>query len=75
MNAAAEIKGQAQANVPLPLYPADCRKKEAHADLPDNGELSSAHKRERSALDRQNNRTDRCAGFYDDLALRYGGTN
>lgn len=72
MNAAAEIKGKAHANVPLPDYPADCRKKEAHASLPDNGELASAHKRERGALDRQNARTGRCADFYDNLQTKFG---
>ena len=72
MNAAAESKGQAQAIVPLPDYPEDCRKKEAHAALPDNGELASAHRRERGALDRQNARTDRCAYFYDDVKTKFG---
>ncbi|WP_369522266.1 hypothetical protein [Brucella anthropi] len=51
----------------MPDYPEDCRRKEAHAPLVEGQEKLSILKREREALDRQNARTDRCAGFYDEL--------
>ncbi|MDX4076541.1 hypothetical protein [Brucella sp. NBRC 113783] len=51
----------------MPDYPDDCRRKEAHAPLVEGQEKLSILKREREALDRQNARTDRCAGFYDGL--------
>lgn len=60
-------QGQSQARVNLPAYPDDCGLKEAHATLVEGAEIRSVLKRERQALDRQNARTDRCAGFYDDL--------
>lgn len=65
---AANVHGTAQARVTLPVYPEDCRVKEPHAALTEGAEIRSILKRERNALDRQNARTDRCAGFYDDLA-------
>ncbi|MDH7787630.1 glycogen synthase [Ochrobactrum sp. 19YEA23] len=65
---AATAQGAAQARVTLPGYPEDCRAKEPHAALTEGAEIRSILKRERDALDRQNARTDRCAGFYDDLA-------
>lgn len=65
---AATVQGEAQARVTLPLYPEDCRTKEPHAALAEGTEIRSILKRERDALDRQNARTDRCAGFYDSLA-------
>lgn len=64
---AATKQGQSQSRVSLPVYPADCRSKEAHAQLSSGAEIRSILKRERQALDRQNARTARCAGFYDDL--------
>ncbi|MBA8818998.1 hypothetical protein FHW00_001311 [Ochrobactrum sp. P6BSIII] len=65
---AATVQGVAQARVTLPAYPEDCRTKEPHAELNEGTEIRSILKRERDALDRQNARTDRCAGFYDELA-------
>ncbi|MBA8838357.1 hypothetical protein [Ochrobactrum sp. RH2CCR150] len=65
---AATAQGTAQARVTLPDYPEDCRAREPHAVLTDGAEIRSILKRERDALDRQNARTDRCAGFYDDVA-------
>lgn len=64
---AAVQKGQAQARVTLPAYPDDCRQKEAHAPLIIGAEIRSILRRERQALAKQNARTDRCAGFYDEL--------
>lgn len=64
---AAVTQGTAEARVNLPPYPEDCRAKEEHAPLVIGTEVRSVLKRERAALDRQNARTDRCAGFYDDL--------
>lgn len=65
---AAVVQGTAQARVTLPDYPEDCRTNEPHAALTEGAEIRSILKRERDALDRQNARTDRCAGFYDDVA-------
>lgn len=65
--AAAETQGRAAAGTNLPDYPEDCRRKEAHAPLVEGQEKLSILKREREALDRQNARTDRCAGFYDEV--------
>ena len=65
---AAAAQGMAQARVTLPDYPDDCRAREVHAALAEGAEIRSILKRERDALDRQNARTDRCAGFYDDVA-------
>lgn len=73
MNRAARDRGAAQAAKLLPAWPADCRAKEAHAPLVVGSEVRSILKRERGALDRQNARTDRCAGFYDDLKGRIDG--
>ncbi|WP_273795181.1 hypothetical protein [Brucella intermedia] len=63
--AAGEAQGRAAARTNLPDYPEDCRRKETHAPLVAGQEKLSILKREREALDRQNARTDRCAGFYD----------
>ncbi|MCX2696410.1 hypothetical protein OPR82_06410 [Brucella sp. YY2X] len=60
-------KGKAHARVILPAYPDDCRLKEAHAPLIVGAEIRSILRRERQALAKQNARTDRCAGFYDEL--------
>ncbi|WP_196503984.1 hypothetical protein [Aestuariivirga litoralis] len=59
--------GRLQARVALPVYPGECRKHEPHAALVAGSEALSVLKRERAALDRQNRRTDDCAGFYDGL--------
>lgn len=64
---AGEVKGKVEAGVNLPDQPADCRVQEEHAALKAGDEVRSVLVRERSALDRQNSRTDRCADFYDDL--------
>ena len=64
---AAAEEGKAKAEVDLPAYPPDCRRQEPHAPLVAGAETRSALKRERGALDRQNARTDRCAGWYDAL--------
>jgi len=63
----AELQGQARARVNLPAYPAECRRHEPHAPLVEGADATSALKRERAALGRAWARTDRCAGFYDDL--------
>lgn len=70
---AAADRGRAEARVSLPAWPDDCRKKEPHAALAEGAEIRSILKRERGALDRQNARTDRCAGHYDELAREIGG--
>lgn len=67
LDSAAQTVGQSQARVSLPLYPGDCRKHEYHAALSQGQDVLSALKRERAKLDNQNTRTDRCAGFYDNL--------
>lgn len=64
---AATTQGLADARITLPTYPEDCRQMEAHAPLVVGSEVRSVLKRERAALGRQNDRTQRCANFYDDL--------
>lgn len=59
-----------RAGVHLPAWPDDCRLQEAHADLAAGAELRAVLVRERAALDRQNARGGRCAGFYDDLKFK-----
>jgi hypothetical protein len=44
---------------------------EAHAELTAGSEVRSVLIRERGALDRQNARTGRCVGFYDDVRDRF----
>lgn len=68
---AAEKQGQTQARVNLPDHPDDCRKKEPHAEIREGVEVRSVLARERAALNRQNERTDRCADFYDDVKRRF----
>lgn len=68
LSAAAKAEGEARVSRNLPDWPDDCRTREPHAAVPVGAEVLSVLKRERSALDRQNSRTDRCAGFYDTLA-------
>ncbi|WP_349506742.1 hypothetical protein [Agrobacterium tomkonis] len=58
----------------LPPLPDDCRVKEAHAAVTESAEVRSILIRERAALDRQNTRTDRCAGFYDETRTRFAGS-
>lgn len=58
----------------LPDLPGDCRVKEPHAPLTLGNEALIILDRERGALDRQNARTGRCAGFYDDVKSRFGGS-
>lgn len=72
LNKASTARGTIEASVVLPVYPDDCRKKEPHASLEVGAELRSILVRERSALERQNSRTDRCAGFYDSVTSKYG---
>lgn len=54
----------------LPDLPDDCRQTEEHAELTAGAEVRSVLIRERGALDQQNARTGRCAGFYDDTKSR-----
>lgn len=68
LTAAAEKKGTALARVTLPPWPEDCRVKEPHATLTVGDEVRSVLKRERLATDRANDRVERCAGHYDELA-------
>lgn len=68
---AGEVKGKVEAGVILPDQPADCRVEEAHAALKAGDEVRSVLVRERSALDRQNARTDRCADFYADVKTEF----
>jgi hypothetical protein len=69
--AAAEVKGQVDAGIDIGDIPADCRVHEAHADLTGKVELHAKLKEERGALDRQNARTDRCAGFDDNRRIKF----
>lgn len=59
--------GAARAGIVLPDLPEDCRRQEPHAELVVGAEVRTVLRRERSALDRQNARGGRCAGFYDDV--------
>ncbi|EPE95696.1 hypothetical protein [Rhizobium grahamii] len=68
---AAATQGKIDAGVVLPKWPEDCRRQEAHAAVEVGAELRSVIVRERSALDRQNARTERCSIFYDDVKTRY----
>lgn len=68
---AAKKQGQTQAGINLPDQPDDCRKKEPHADIREGDEARSVLARERAALNRQNERTARCADFYDDVKRRF----
>jgi hypothetical protein len=70
LHQSAIVKGQIEAGISLPDQPADCRAQEQHAELAAGAEVRSILMRERSALDRQNARTERCAGFYDDVKAR-----
>lgn len=67
---AAETAGRAEAGLMVPDWPDDCRRQEAHAAARLGDEPVSVLKRERAALDRQNARTARCAGFHDDFRER-----
>jgi hypothetical protein len=71
LTTAASSQGKAAAGVVLPSWPDDCRIKAAHAALREGDEARSVLIRERSQLDQQNARTNRCAGFYDDLKRNY----
>lgn len=64
--ASAQTKGQAQASDGLAPWPADCKRKEPHAPLVSGAEVRSTLDRERDALERQWDRTDYCAAFYED---------
>lgn len=61
------LKGQTEAGVALPEWPAECRKKEIHAALLKGEDVRVILKRERMALDRANQRIDVCARYYDEL--------
>nr|WP_081593561.1 hypothetical protein [Rhizobium mesoamericanum] len=69
----ATVQGKIAAGINLPAWPDDCRELEAHASVDVGSELRSVLVRERSALDRQNARTGRCAAFYDDVQNKYAG--
>lgn len=74
LNKAATAQGKIQASISLPDYPADCRAAEQHAAVTVGAELRSIIVRERGALDRANARVGRCAGFYDEVKMRFSGT-
>lgn len=65
LSAAADAKGKIQAEIILPDLPAECREKMGRVypkmtEKPRNTQL-----RWEFAADAQDNRIDRCAGFYD----------
>lgn len=60
------------AGINLPEYPADCRKHEPHASIKAGDEARAVIVAERSALNRANARTDRCAAFYDSTRAGFG---
>ncbi|WLR91020.1 hypothetical protein [Shinella zoogloeoides] len=66
-------KAVVEADVNLPGRPAECegRTKEEHAPLVVGGEVRTALKSERKALERQQQRQDRCESFYDDVWSKY----
>jgi ribosomal protein L14 len=68
--AAATVKGRADAKVKLGDLPADCLKREPHADVKTGDEFRAVLVRERGATDRANDRVTRCAGFYNDQKHR-----
>ena len=64
------MRGEAEADRDLPLWPEDCRTMEPHAPVIIGTEALSGWKRERQALDRANARVGRCADLYDHIAGR-----
>lgn len=62
---AATDQGVARAQLTRPATPDDCRAHEPHATLYKGAELHELLIRERIALNRQNDRTDRCNAFWD----------
>lgn len=71
LNDAGAAQGQAAARVTLPDLPDDCRKKEPHYPLRAGTQAPVVIRGERMALDRQNARGGRCAGWYDDMQKRF----
>lgn len=63
----------AEADVFLPARPAECveRRKEAHASLVAGAEVRTVLRNERKALERQQDRHDRCEIFYDEVWKSY----
>ncbi|WP_348642350.1 hypothetical protein [Rhizobium sp. ERR 922] len=72
---ASSAKGVIAAGINLPPLPDDCRKKEPHAAVRVGDELRSVLVRERGALDRANERGERCAAFYDDTKANFGAAS
>ncbi len=64
---AAGAMGRTGTGIALADLPDDCRRTEPHAPLVAGAEMRSTLARERAALDRQNARAIRCAGFHDQL--------
>nr|WP_145317625.1 MULTISPECIES: hypothetical protein [unclassified Rhizobium] len=75
MEKASSAKGVIAAGINLPPLPDDCRKKEPHAAVRVGDELRSVLVRERGALDRANERGERCAAFYDDTKANFGAAS
>jgi hypothetical protein len=68
------LKGETEAGVQLPPWPAECRAKEIHAALLKGEDLRVILSRERAALEKANKRIETCAAYYDKLkALLEGG--
>lgn len=70
LKASAITKGQSQARINLPAWPADCAALEAHAGIKEGDEVRSVLIRERGQLDKANARVGRCAAFYSDLKFK-----
>jgi hypothetical protein len=65
LSAAAETKGKVQAAVILPDLPAECRDKMGRVYPKATEKPRNTQLRWEFAADAQDDRTERCAGFYD----------
>jgi outer membrane murein-binding lipoprotein Lpp len=66
------LRGETEAGVQLPDWPAACRAKEIHAALVKGEDLRVILQRERAALEKANKRLDTCAAYYDKLKALLG---
>lgn len=73
LDAASDRQGAADAGVVFAPPPEDCGRTETHAPMRPGDEARSVLKRERAALDRQNDRGLRCYAFALDQARRMSG--
>jgi hypothetical protein len=71
MKVEASLTDQARAAEALPEFPADCRRREA-SGVVEGDRLDVALVKAERALSRQNARSGRCAGFYDDVRAGRG---